>query len=595
MEDIQFKVKTYIAKEISKLCLSADINPDDLLDHVRLHLKPKEGDYQFNVNCLHKFKAVKKGKEAILARTWVDQWTFDDSSLITNISSDSGFLSFKLDRFKVIEAVIGDVISNHEGKGPDGENTYGESDLGNNKIVIVEYSSPNIAKPFHLGHLRSTIIGNFLKNLHEMMGYEVIGINYLGDWGKQYGLLALAWEKYGGAGDSELTIQRLFELYVKINKELKQQKEELKTDRPPLDLEAQEYFKKMENGDQTALDLWKKLRAFSIGVYKQTYARLGIEFDVFSGESQQGNLPEVVQILREKNLLVTDEKGTHVNLEKDDLGHAVILKSDGTTLYLTRDLAEVEKRLRKWHFDKCFYVVGTPQQHHFKQFFKLLEMMGSKAAGKCQHIGFGQVMGMKTRVGEVVFLSDILDAAKSKMLAVMKENEEKLKEVKDPETTADQLGISAIIVQDLSAKREQNYKYDEDRMTSFQGETGPYLQYAHARLCSIFRKVDGLVRLTAKADLSLLTEIEAYVLVKQIGQYPLILKKCLNSLEPVNLVEYLMELAKCISHAHKVLQVKSVAEDVPQLAEARLLLFWAALRTLRSGLKVLGLTPIHAM
>lgn len=599
MESFEEKVKMVIAQQISQLCLSVELNPKELVDQIKKAIL-KEYDYQFNIRCLHRYQAIKRGKEHVLGESWKEQWLFDDQDLIVSIGHDNGFLYFDVNRQKLIEIVITSVIDHYDLETETnsyGHNQDGIGPEGVRKKILVEYSSPNIAKPFHMGHLRSTIIGNFIKNIYQMANYQTIGINYLGDWGKQYGLLAVAWERYGGK-EKELSLELLYDLYVKINTDLKKEQKTLGIQRTPLDLEAHEYFKKMENGDSEALALWRRLRSFSLLTYNQSYQRLGIKFDVCSGESYQGDddILDVLTTLENEKLIQKDEKGSFIDLTADQLGHAIVTKSNDSSLYLTRDLSEVNRRFERWEFDQCIYVVGKTQKHHFQQFFRLLELMKSPAAGKCKHIGFGNIIGLSTRLGTAVFLSDVLDTAKEKMKNVMKENQAKLKEIVNPDWTADQLGISAVVVQDLSAKRNGDYKFDWDRITSFKGETGPYLQYAYARLCSIFRKVDGLVKLTSKIDLSLLVEDEAFALIKLIGQYPMIIKKCQHNLEPVVLIEYLFDLSKAISVAHQVLQIKKIAETgLFQVAEARLLLFWTAKITLGSGLRTIGLTPITAM
>jgi len=343
------------------------------------------------------------------------------------------------------------------------------------KRIIVEFSSPNIAKPFHAGHLRSTIIGGFLANLYEGAGWEVFRINYLGDWGKQYGLLALGFEKYG---DEEALkqdpINHLFQLYVRINSEMSAEKEEFEKKKAAgediteleansLDEQARRYFRKMTDRDPAALDMWKRFRDLSIARYKDTYARLNIRFDEYSGESQvsEEDMLKIGKELEEKGIAKEDNGAMLIDFqslvpgkEGKRLEKPIVRKKDGTALYLTRDISELLARHRKYNFDHMIYVVASAQDLHLKQLFKIIELLGHKdIAAKCQHINFGLVLGMSTRKGTVKFLDDILRDVADKMHETMKKNEEKYAQVENPEATADTLGISSVMVQDMSGKR----------------------------------------------------------------------------------------------------------------------------------------------
>ena len=343
------------------------------------------------------------------------------------------------------------------------------------KKIIVEFSSPNIAKPFHAGHLRSTIIGGFLAKLYDGAGWDVNRINYLGDWGKQYGLLALAWEKWG---DEEALladpINHLFNLYVRINADMSVEKEAIAAKKAAgedisaledncLDEQARKYFKKMVDGDPSAVALWQRFRDLSIVKYRNTYARLNIEFDVYSGESQvpEEDMEKAAKILAEKNISEDSNGAMLINFSKHvpgkpgkSLEKAIVRKKDGTALYLTRDISELKNRHDKYNFDQMIYVVASAQDLHLKQLFKTVELMGYEdIAKKCQHINFGLVLGMSTRRGTVKFLDDILGDVAEKMHEVMKKNEDKYAQIENPEAVADILGISSVMVQDMSGKR----------------------------------------------------------------------------------------------------------------------------------------------
>ena len=362
------------------------------------------------------------------------------------------------------------------------------SDPLSKKKIIVEFSSPNIAKPFHAGHLRSTIIGGFLANLYETAGWDVKRINYLGDWGRQFGLLANAFEEFGSEEKLEKDpIGHLFDIYVEINRvskpeedSIKEKKEELKQaeeykkDTTAIEKEiaeqeaksvnekARQYFKKLETGDKQAFAMWKRFRDLSIERYQKTYARLNIHFDVYSGESQveMWRMEKAVELLRTSGLSEDSKGAVIVDLTKSKdknikkLGKALVKKTDGSSLYLTRDIGEAVKRYELYQFDKMLYVVSSQQDMHLAQLFKILELMGNnEVSERCQHVNFGMVLGMSTRRGTVKFLDDILRDVGEKMHEVMRKNEKKYEQVADPDQTADTLGITAVMVQDMKGKR----------------------------------------------------------------------------------------------------------------------------------------------
>jgi len=395
--------KRYIAEQLSPL---SGVTQEQIMESVEQPKKAGFGDLALNIPKLNKFKKF-TAKPNELAKTWSEN--FKKSELVTDLLAEGTFINFKIDKIPVFQKLITRIVSEKD--------KYGGSKMGEGQNVIVEFSSPNIAKPFHAGHLRSTIIGNFLKNLHKALGYNVHGINYLGDWGKQYGLLAIGFKKYGSPEKlEEDAIHHLFDVYVAINKD--------KEVSPAVDEEAREYFKRMEQGDEEALALWKKFRDLSIVEYKKMYARLNVEFDEFSGESQFGEqMEKQVKILEDKGLLQENQGAKVVDLKELKLDLALIKKKDGATLYITRDIAAAVDRYEKHHFSKMLYVVNAQQNHHFNQLFAILKKMDYEWQDKCTHINFGMVLGMSTRKGNVVFLSDILQEAKATMMEVMKKNE----------------------------------------------------------------------------------------------------------------------------------------------------------------------------
>ncbi|VEU20016.1 DEKNAAC100733 [Brettanomyces naardenensis] len=509
---------------------------------------------------------------------------------------------------------------------------YGSTPLGEGKTVLVEFSSPNIAKPFHAGHLRSTIIGGFLSNLYERLGWKVIRMNYLGDWGKQFGLLAVGFRKYGS--DEELAnnpIQHLFQVYVKVNQDIAFEKEESEKAGVPLDEtsstdgQARAFFKKMEDGDEEAQKLWKKFRDLSIKRYVDTYARLNIKYDIYSGESQvsQDTIVEVTEELKEKNLINEDKGALLVDfkkLGKKKLGKVLVQKSDGTSLYVTRDLGAAIERKNTYKFDKMIYVIASQQDLHTKQFFTILQLLGYDWAKDLVHVNFGMVLGMSTRRGTVVFLDDILEAVQEKMLDIMKQNKEKFAQVEDPKQVADQVGISAVMIQDMQAKRINNYEFGWDRMLSSEGDTGPYLQYAHSRLRSIERNcnVPPEDLLTANMSMDNLCGTEEDIkkqnlseedyerqirnlhlrvekttaLIRIMASYPDTLRYASKNYEPSTVVTYLFKLTHQFSSTYKYLRVMGEPQEV---LLARLALFSAVRQILNNGMKVLGITPVDRM
>ncbi|KAI7850352.1 hypothetical protein BDC45DRAFT_518620 [Circinella umbellata] len=515
-----------------------------------------------------------KGNPAQFAQEWAKQ--FQPNDHILSAVAVGPFLNFRINAKLLVKKTV-DMAAKF---GFD----YGKNKLDQGKRAIVEFSSPNIAKPFHAGHLRSTIIGAFIRNVYDANGWETIAMNYLGDWGKQYGLLAVGFARHGNEEALEADpIKHLYEVYVKINRDAEAD--------PTIHDEARAYFKKMEEGEEEALSLWRRFRDLSIVKYKEVYARLNIHFDVYSGESQVGDgMERALKQLQECGILEDSDGAKIIDLTKYKLEKAIVQKRDGTTLYLTRDIGAALERYEKYKFDKMIYVVAAQQDLHLKQLFKTLELLKYDFANKVEHINFGMVQGMSTRKGTVVFLEDILDEAKDIMHEVMRKNEVKYNEVAEPEKVADEIGLSGVKIQDNSARRIKNYEFDRNRMFSFEGDTGPYIQYAHARLMSVERK-SGLT-INPNADVELLTEPEAIEVLRTVAQYPDLVRSLMNGLEPCNVVTYAFKLSHEISACFEALWVRGAA---PELADARLLMYYCARVTLGNAMRLLGLKPLERM
>ena len=483
---------------------------------------------------------------------------------------------------------------------------YGTNEDGKGKNVIVEFSSPNIAKPFHAGHLRSTIIGAFIANLYEANGWNAERWNYMGDWGKQFGLLAVGWELHGEERLlEEDAVKHLYNVYVQINKEAEEN--------PDIHAQARAYFKSMEDGEEKAVALWKKFRDLSIKKYAETYARLNIHFDVYSGESQvkKENIVKAMDIIRESDFIEREKNGALlVDLTKYKLEKTIVERADKTPLYITRDIAEAKQRWDKMSlekgagFDKMIYVVASQQDLHLGQFFKVLELMkydwAQPSEKRLQHINFGMVLGMSTRKGTAVFLDHILEETKDKMHEVMRKNEAKYAQVENKDLTADIVGMTAVKIQDMAGKRINNYQFDWNRMLSFEGDTGPYLQYNHVRLCSVERRVaetDGLELPPSPVDFStikldLITEPKARELVMLLASWPDVVKAALKEVQPSTVVQYCFKLTHAVSSAWEILIVRGQEKD---LALARLMMYRSARNVLGAALRLLTIPPLQRM
>lgn len=557
------------------------LSQDDLLYLFAVPNSTKSGDLCIQLGKLNKFRLTFDKME--LTKHIID--ALQSCECVTSAQADGNYINIFLDQTQFAKAVITDVLQGQPFK---------KRDIGNGKTVYVEYSSPNIAKPFHVGHLRSTIIGSFVCKIHQRMGYNVIAENYLGDWGKQYGLLALSFELYGESEQLEKhPIKHLFELYVRINKEAK-------TDETVHE-RAREYFKKMELGDTKYLLLWQKMRELSISEYQKIYTKLGVEFDLYGGESMHSaGVKQQLDMLHQKQLLSNVDGAQIVKLQGKGMTNALIVKKDGSTLYITRDIAAAVSRWEKHKFEKMYYVVAVPQTLHFKQLFNILQKMGYEWSNRCKHIPFGLVKGMSTRKGDVVFLTDVIDEAKEVMLQQMKDSKKtKISEIEDPDKTAEMIGMSSIFIGDMHAKRIKDYVFDWNRITSFEGDTGPYVQYAHARLCGIERKAnkkrgwDIRNLKSTKISYEKLTEPECRSVLCQICLYSNVIDTSFKTLEPSVIVQYLYGLCHAVSSSINVLNVINSKDE--NTGKARLALFHCVRLTIGDALALLGLKPLEKM
>ncbi|EKG15086.1 Arginyl-tRNA synthetase class Ic [Macrophomina phaseolina MS6] len=568
---------------------------------------------------------IKGKKPDELAKEIADK--FPESPLVEKPTVAGPFLQFFFKSAPLTSLVVPTILKSRDSFGlnpTNGLKDPSDPSKGRKKIII-EFSSPNIAKPFGYAHLRSTIIGGFLAKLYEGAGWEVIRMNYLGDWGRQYGVLAVGYGKYGDEAKLKADpIKHLVEVYQAMTKVQKEEDEQIKQKQDSIaelkkqgkedeaakvqaevdelaaksvSQQARDYFKRMEEGDKEAMEFWKWCRDVSIEALEKSYARLNVQYDVYSGESQVKNesMDDAAKQLELSGTSENSEGAVIVDLTKHNkkLGKALVKKKDGTSLYLTRDIGAAVERYNTYNFDKMIYVVATQQDLHLAQLFKIIELMGRKdIAEKCQHVNFGMVNKMSTRLGTAKALDEVLNIVGEKMHEVMKGNQAKYEQVEDPEKTADILGISAVMVQDMKGKRINNYDFDLNRMTSFEGDTGPYLEYAHARLCSIVRKAGIKEEDLVNADLSLLKEKHAIDLVRLIAQWPDVFNDTLKKQEPATVLTYLFKMTHAVSSSYDHLQVIGSEESVQK---ARLALYVSARQVLRNGLSLLGITPVERM
>jgi len=534
------------------------------------------------------------GKVDDVAKKVIEKFAPND--YISSVVHDKAFLHFRLNTENMMRAVLSQVHELTHVVPKAAQGIYGCNSMGEGKRVILEYSSPNIAKSFHVGHLRSTIIGAFLTNLYKACGWETISMNYLGDWGTQFGMIASGYDKYGSEEALEKdAIKHLFDVYVQVNKDAEAD--------PEVKARAAAWFKRMEDGEPAALENWKKWRAMSIKKYEAEYERLNVSFDVYTGESEVGKPSMDRGIARLDELgLIEDSNGAKlVNLEKWKLGKAVVRKKDGTSIYLTRDIGGAIERYEKYKFDKMIYIVSSQQDLHLAQFFKVLSLMEFPWAKDLVHVNYGLVQGMSTRKGTVVFLNQIIDEAANVMHEQMRANEEKYAAVEDPVGTSAEIGITGVKIQDMAAKRINNYAFNWDRMLSFEGDTGPYLQYAHVRLTSLERKNPHLLPLPAPADMRLEllaaphTGAQAREIAFLLGSYPDVVKTALKTHEPSGIVTFAFRLAHAVSSAWDAVAVKSLGEDERDKAAARLFLYFCARDVLASALRLLTIRPLERM
>ena len=552
--------KELIASELAKVIEGLD--QETILNLLEQPKSSDLGDIAFPAFSLAKIE--RKAPQAIAA----DIAEKIDASHFEKVVATGPYVNFFLDKSQISDQVIKSVIQ----AGAD----YGQQEEGQGANVTIDLSSPNIAKPFSVGHLRSTVIGDAISNIYKKMGYNTIKINHLGDWGKQFGLLMVAYKKWGSKEAVEANpIDELLKLYVRINAEIEND--------PALDDEGRLWFKKLEDGDPEATELWQWFRDESLVEFNRIYKLLGVEFDSLNGEAfYNDKMDEAVQILEEKGLLKESKGASIVELDDVNLPPAMIKKSDGATLYITRDIATAIYRARTYNFVKNIYVVGQEQSNHFRQLKAVLKKMGFEWSDDMIHVDFGLVtknrQKLSTRKGNIILLEPTLQEAISRAKAQI---EEKNPELENKEEVAHAVGVGAVKFYDLKTDRRNGYDFDLEAMVSFEGETGPYVQYAYARIQSILRKAN----FTPSADATYsLSDPEIWEIIKLLQDFSRIVKRAAENYDPSLIAKYAINLAQAFNkyYAHT-----RILDESPE-RESRLALSYSTAVVLKEALRLLG-------
>ena len=559
--------KELIASELAKVIDSLD--QDAILNLLEQPKSSDLGDIAFPAFSLAKVE--RKAPQAIAA----DIAEKIDQSAFEKVVATGPYVNFFLDKSKISDQVIKSVIE----AGAD----YGQQDEGHGENITIDLSSPNIAKPFSVGHLRSTVIGDALSNIFRKMGYNTIKINHLGDWGKQFGLLMVAYKKWGSKEAVEANpIDELLKLYVRINAEIEND--------PALDEEGRLWFKKLEDGDPEATELWQWFRDESLVEFNRIYKLLGVEFDSLNGEAfYNDKMDEAVQILEEKGLLKESKGASIVELDDVNLPPAMIKKSDGATLYITRDIATAIYRARTYNFVKNIYAVGQEQSNHFRQLKAVLKKMGFDWSDDMIHVDFGLVtknrQKLSTRKGNIILLEPTLQEAISRAKAQI---EEKNPELENKEEVARAVGVGAVKFYDLKTDRRNGYDFDLEAMVSFEGETGPYVQYAYARIQSILRKAN----FTPSADATYsLSDPESWEIIKLLQDFSRVVKRAAENYDPSLIAKYAINLAQAFNkyYAHT-----RILDESPE-RDSRLALSYSTAVVLKEALRLLGVDAPEKM
>lgn len=568
--------KQEIAKYIEKV---VDIEKSELEKYIE---KPKDvinGDYAFP--CFRLAKQLKKAPQ-IIAEDIKEKIESDieKSKEIEKVEIAGGYLNFYINKILITEEVLKEISKSDE---------YGKSDIGKGKNIVIDYSAPNIAKPFHIGHLRSTVIGGALYNIYKYLGYNTIGINHLGDYGTQFGKLIEGYKLWGHEYEIEKNpINELTKIYIRINNLCKEDENVLNR--------CRDNFKKLEDGDEYCTKIWKKFRELSLKEFEKVYELLGSKFDSWNGEAfYSDKMSEVIEILQNTGKLQESQGAKIIDLEDKGINTPCIIeKTNGSTTYATRDLAAILYRARNYDFDKALYVTSYEQVLHFKQVFEVAKLLGldEKYTNGLEHVSFGMVLlptgKMSTREGNVVKLEDLLNESIQRAKKII---EEKNPDLENKEEIAKKVGIGAIIFNDLANSRVKDEIFDWDIILNFQGETGPYIQYTYVRTQSVLEKIEEIPEIS-KIKLDNLTDMYSQNIIKLLYDFQNVLIQVTQKEEPSILSRYLIELAKLYSTFYN--ENKILCEE-KELQEARIYLTYATGKVLKIGSNLLGITMPNKM
>lgn len=549
---------------------------DEILPMIEVPADSSKGDYAFP--CFKLAKIMRKAPPMI-AKGIAE--AIEGEKMFQKVESVNAYVNMFMSKAEFADNVVKEVLEK--------DKDFGRSDMGAGRTVIVEYSSPNIAKPFHIGHIRSTVIGNSIYKIYDFLGYDTIRINHLGDYGTQFGKMICAYRKWGNKEDViREPIKSLLSYYTKFHEEAEKD--------PSLEDEARAIFVRLENGEPEEVELWQWFRDESLREFNRVYDMLGITFDSYNGESfYSDKMPAVVQELKDKGLLVEDNGAQIVKLDQFDLPPALITKSDGSTLYITRDIAAAIYRKNTYDFYKNIYVVASQQNLHFQQWKKVIGLMGYDWADDCVHVPFGLVSmeegTMSTRQGRVIFLEDVLNRAVEQTRKIIMEKNVNTENVDE---TAREVGIGAVIFNELSNYRIKDYVFSWDKVLNFEGETGPYVQYTHARACSILRNAGEAVMASAKEgfDASRITSDSAHALIKLIYEMPEVIAEAGEKYEPSIVTRHIVDIAQAFN---KFYHDEHILVDDETEKTAKVALVMAARNVIRNGLDLLGMKAPEKM
>ena len=552
------------------------LEKDEIMSMIETPADIKMGDYAFP--CFKLAKLLRKAPP-VIAKSIAE--AIGDDPMFEKVESVNAYVNMFVSKEDFAREVVSEAIE----KGDD----YGRSSIGGGKKVIVEYSSPNIAKPFHIGHIRSTVIGNSIYKIYDFLGYDTMRINHLGDYGTQFGKMICAYRRWGNKEDViKEPIKSLLSYYTKFHVEAEKD--------PALEDEARAIFAKLEKGEPEEVELWQWFRDESLKEFNRVYDMLGITFDSYNGESfYSDKMPRFVQELKDKGLLVEDAGAQIVKLDEYDLPPALITKSDGSTLYITRDIAAAVYRKETYDFYKNIYVVASQQNLHFQQWIKVIELLGYDWAKDCVHVPFGLVSmeegTMSTRQGRVIFLEDVLNRAVKQTRQIIKEKNVNTENIDETEK---EVGIGAVVFNELSNYRIKDYVFSWDKVLNFEGETGPYVQYTHARACSILRNAgdDAVAKAKAGFDAKYITSESAHRLMSLIYELPEVIVEAGEKYEPSIVTRHIVDISQAFN---KFYHDEHILVDNEDEKIAKIALVLAAKTAIKNGLGLLGMKAPEKM